>query len=934
MIHENAWTTYTAKDLKSVEKLSKDYIDFLNNGKTERECTELLVEMAEQNGYINLEEVIKKGQKLGYGSKVYAVNMGKAVMMLNIGKDIVKDGMNILGAHLDSPRLDIKQNPLYEAEELGYLNTHYYGGIKKYQYVALPLALHGVVVKPNGDKIVINIGEKDEDPVFFVSDLLIHLAEDQMKKVAAKVVEGEDLDILIGSKPVKDKNAKEAVKTALLKLLKDEYDIEEDDFISAEIEAVPAGKAKDAGLVTKETDRVLTSAQLNEMSDDEIKKISTSASPTKSELTRYILWLEQKYRSPYTGRPISLAKLFTSAYQIEHVIPQSRYFDDSLSNKVICEAEVNLRKTNMLGLEFIKQHGGEIIHCTTLGDVRVLTEAEYTELVKDMYAGNRIKQKKLMMEDIPEEFIQRQMNDSRYISKVIKGLLSNIVREEGEEEATSKNVIVCTGGITDRLKQDWGLNDVWNKIVSPRFQRMNELTNSDLFGHWENKEGKRVFQTTMPLELQRGFSKKRIDHRHHAMDALVIALASRNIVSYLNNESARDTTRREDLRRLLCDQSRIIRKPWSSFTADALAALEDIIVSFKQYIRVINKASNYYEHYNDTGKKIRIPQQSHDQWAVRKPLHKETVFGHVNLRRKKEVPVVKALDNYKNIVDASLKLYIKTLIDEGWNTKQIAGNLKEKKHLTKVEVYYFTDTDTPMVAVRKPLDDSFDKKRIESITDTGIQQILLRYLDAKGGDPKTAFSPEGIMELNETISKYNNGKPHQPILHVRVSEPMGEKYQIGQSRINQKKFVEAQSGTNLYFAIYADKDGKRSYQTIPLNQVVERLKQGLPPAPEQNENGDMLKFTLSPNDLVYVPTEDEILMKDVVIDKNRIYKFVSATGKQAFFVRHNVATAIVNKVELQANNKMERIMDGEIMIKAVCWKLEVNRLGNITNIIR
>lgn len=248
MIRDNAWTTYTAKDLKAVDQLSKDYIDFLNNGKTERECTELLVEMAEKNGYMNLEDVIKKGQKLGKGSKVYAVNMGKAVMMLNIGKDIVNDGMNVLGAHIDSPRLDIKQNPLYESEELGYLNTHYYGGIKKYQYVALPLALHGVVVKPDGEKIVINIGEKDEDPVFFVSDLLIHLADDQMKKVAAKVVEGEDLDILVGSKPVKDKKEKEAVKAALLKLLKDEYGIEEDDFISAEIEAVPAGKAKEAGL--------------------------------------------------------------------------------------------------------------------------------------------------------------------------------------------------------------------------------------------------------------------------------------------------------------------------------------------------------------------------------------------------------------------------------------------------------------------------------------------------------------------------------------------------------------------------------------------------------------------------------------------------------------------------------------------------------------
>ena len=247
MIHDNAWNTYTKKDLTALEKISKDYRDFLDNGKTERECTELLVEMAEKSGYLNLEDVIKKGQKLGPGSKVYAVNMGKAVMMLNIGEDIINDGMNVLGAHIDSPRLDIKQNPLYEETEIGYLNTHYYGGIKKYQYVALPLALHGVVVKPDGTKIKINIGEKDDDPVFFVSDLLIHLADQQMKKVAAHVVEGEDLDIIVGTKPLKGGSKKKSVKEALLKLLKDEYDIEEDDFISAEIEAVPAGKARDAG---------------------------------------------------------------------------------------------------------------------------------------------------------------------------------------------------------------------------------------------------------------------------------------------------------------------------------------------------------------------------------------------------------------------------------------------------------------------------------------------------------------------------------------------------------------------------------------------------------------------------------------------------------------------------------------------------------------
>ena len=181
MIHDNAWTLYDKKATAELEKLSKDYIDFLNNGKTERECTKLLVEMAKKKGYRDLADVIKSGDKLGKGDKIYVVNMNKAVMMLNIGDDIIGDGMNVLGAHIDSPRLDIKQNPLYESDELAYLNTHYYGGIKKYQYVALPLALHGVVVKPDGSKIEISIGEKEDDPVFFVSDLLIHLAQDQMK---------------------------------------------------------------------------------------------------------------------------------------------------------------------------------------------------------------------------------------------------------------------------------------------------------------------------------------------------------------------------------------------------------------------------------------------------------------------------------------------------------------------------------------------------------------------------------------------------------------------------------------------------------------------------------------------------------------------------------------------------------------------------------
>ena len=247
MIHDNVWTTYDEKDLKELEQLSEDYIDFLNNGKTERECTDILVRMAEQNGYRNLEDIIANGERLEKGSKIYASKMGKTVMLLNIGDDIIGDGMNILGAHIDSPRLDIKQNPLYESDELAYLNTHYYGGIKYYHYVTLPLALHGVVVKTDGTVVNVSIGEKEDQPVFFVSDILIHLAHAQMRKPAEEVVEGENLDIIVGSRPIKGEE-KDAVKKAVLELLSAEYGIEEDDFLSAELEAVPAGKAREAGL--------------------------------------------------------------------------------------------------------------------------------------------------------------------------------------------------------------------------------------------------------------------------------------------------------------------------------------------------------------------------------------------------------------------------------------------------------------------------------------------------------------------------------------------------------------------------------------------------------------------------------------------------------------------------------------------------------------
>ena len=672
---------------------------------------------------------------------------------------------------------------------------------------------------------------------------------------------------------------------------------------------------------------------------DEIVKISQQGQPTPTQLKRYKLWLDQKYVSPYTGKTISLSKLFTSAYQIEHIIPQKRYFDDSFTNKVICEAEVNQLKSDMLGYEFIKAHGGEIVHCTMLGDVKILDEASYKELVVSHYANNNAKRKKLLAEDIPEEFLARQMNDTRYISKMVMSLLSNIVREKDEEEATSKNVIPCTGKITAKLKDDWGLNDIWNTIVMSRFERLNELTNTEAFGRWENKEGKRVFQTDVPLELRRGFSKKRIDHRHHAMDALVIACASRNVINYLNNESAKDTKRREDLRVKLCDKNRIIRKPWETFTQDALMALENIIVSFKNYVRVINKATNYYERYDEKGKKVNVPQKGEALWAIRKPMHKETVFGEVNLQRKEIIPIAKALDTVPAICNKALRKYIYGLIANKFNKKQLLAHFKSinyrwnRQDVSKVEVIVESKNNEEMVATRKPLDTSFDNKRIMSITDTGIQKILLCYLDTKGGDPTVAFTPEGIAEMNGDISIYNGGKWHQPIFKVRVSEPKGAKFQVGEKGAKSRKFVEAQKGTNLYFAIYEDMERVRSYSTVPLDEVAERLKQGLSPVPEKNDNDVPLKFYLSPNDLVYVPSEEDLLTDTVVLDKDRIYKMVSATGKVCFFLPYSVASIIYDKVEFESLNKMGRALTGE-MIKDVCWKIEVDRLGKILRIIK
>lgn len=721
---------------------------------------------------------------------------------------------------------------------------------------------------------------------------------------------------------------------------------------------------------------------------DFISKISKTAQPSKSDIVRYKLWLEQKYRSPYTGEMIPLAKLFTSAYEIEHVIPQSRYFDDSFSNKVICEAEVNKLKDRQLGFEFIKNHKGEKVQISQGNTVEILSVEAYEEYVKNHYNNNRAKMKKLLMDDIPDGFIERQLNDSRYISKFVKGLLSNIVREklpngEYEQEAVSKNVISCSGSITDHLKKDWGMSDVWNSIVLPRFKRLNELTGKNCFTAI-SAEGHEI--PAMPLELQRGFNKKRIDHRHHAMDAIVIACATRDHINLLNNEAAHskhNANRYQLQRKLRRFETKLIDgkekevakeflKPWDNFTVDAKEKLENIIVSFKQNLRVINKTTNQYQHYDSDGKKVFVKQKNGDSWAIRKSMHKDTVFGEVNLRFKKTVSLNEALKNPKAIVNKDFKAKILELLKAGRDAKYIKKYVEDNKDVwsdidvKKIYVYYFTkETNDRYFATRKSLDTSFNKAKIEdSVTDSGIQKILLAHLEAKGNAPELAFSPDGIDEMNRNIVTLNNGKFHQPILKVRVYEK-AEKFAVGQSGNKPFKFVEAAKGTNLFFAVFAtnveDKEtGEtkvvRSYLTIPLNVMIDcqkkfgsKWKSNIESYLKEGElvsNDVHLQFILSPNDLVYLPTAEEL--KDGVksIDRKRIYKFIDPYADKGAFVPYSSAKVIFSvKSTDQAKSGMSypiqdefgvgsqasknpRAITGE-MIKETCVPIKVDRLGNI-----
>lgn len=721
---------------------------------------------------------------------------------------------------------------------------------------------------------------------------------------------------------------------------------------------------------------------------EEVDKIRKNTKPSKAEIIKYKLWLEQGYVSPYTGKTIPLNQLFSTNYQIEHIFPQSRFFDDSMSNKIICESEVNQLKDNKTALEFIIHNKGRIVELNGGATVKLYTKEEYETHIQRYFAKNKIKQKNLLSEEIPESFINRQLNDSRYISKVVKNLLSKIVREEKngefEQETTSKNIVTVNGAITSRMKQDWGLNDVWNEIITPRFERLNAMTNSNDFGNWENKSGNQVFQTTVPDEIAKGFSKKRIDHRHHALDALVIACLTKDHVNYLNSinserknyslvsklrQQVEETRSRKDENGNKYDEKITVAKdfikPWETFTQDTKEKLYQTIVSFKQNTRVINKTNNKYQKWqNENGliKKVWETQKSEkthplesnnkNNYAIRKPLHNPMPYGEIYLSFE-VLEISKSLGMLELLFDQNLKIKIADVLARfdnkiGESQKELKKNPIRDVNGNKIEKAHFK-IQSKKFAKRKLLSEILSGdtheaiiKSIYKLADYKLQVDLIKHLSDFFKTPEEAFTPDGL--------EIFNSKRKIPVFSARIVEDGTGRFELGKDIGKRGKFVE---GPNPLFSIYINDDGERVYTSIPLNKIIEHKKNGEPRVPEKDEHNNQLLFILSPNDLVYVPTiEEQENIKPVDFTNlnreqiKRIYKFTDGSGTTCNFIQHYTASllfdmpkkiqeklklnySIQNEIGLGSpQSKNQNTNDNQVQIKKVCWKLKVDRLGN------
>lgn len=689
---------------------------------------------------------------------------------------------------------------------------------------------------------------------------------------------------------------------------------------------------------------------------EELFKSNKAEFVRDADVEKYRRWAEQNYRSPYSGKAIPLSELFTAKYQVDHIIPRSRFYDDSSANKVVVESSLNDIKGNRLAIQFIEDSQGLNIGVQSLAD--------YLAFVDDVF-DNKKKKRLLKLYEVPEDFIERQMNDTKYISRTVAQFLLPIAM--GTE--TDQGVIYTSGQITADLKGKWGLHKLWKEILKPRFERLEQILGEQLIFPSETHEGDYRF----------GKDFKRIDHRHHALDALIVACTSRGHIKYLNSLNSLSNDKKdnkyqdwEKWRYLLNKRKQMDNKavgmtefemPWNHFYADAMEALQSLVVSHKPTSKLVSKAINKYYKWQEVEpgkweKKIHqqeAPKDDDKYWvAVRQSLFAQPL-GRINL------------PEYKKNVD--LKAAIKAQIQfrepgsKGWRSEQwrIAKSFlrkqadevilrfegKEKEILKHLQAHPLADEDGAVVekldllqfkqyaSKRVSIDESFTKDKIDKMPFAQLEKnwltnLLRDHLAEYGDDPKQAFKGEALEMLHRKA-------PHQ-INKVKRKES-GEKID------KNNKLLEGDKGVNQYFVVEICKtiDKKtgeekmlRKYTTPPFLDCVERLAKGLP---VHDDSPGSTYIVLSPGDLVYVPRPEEAIGQINWEDKKgiaeNVYIMKSSVETKCYFLKANVASLInyydarTKKGEFESSNKSEKTFAGDQSIKANFVKLAVDRLGNI-----
>jgi CRISPR-associated endonuclease Csn1 len=702
---------------------------------------------------------------------------------------------------------------------------------------------------------------------------------------------------------------------------------------------------------------------------DTLFKKSNAEFVKDADIEKYRHWAEQNYRSPYTGKAIPLSELFTEKYQIDHIIPRAKFYDDSFGNKVVVEAEVNALKDNRLAIQFIEEYQGREINLSNGKKITVFTLEDYKDFAENVFI-NKKKKRHLKLYEVPEDFVERQMNDTKYISKTVAQFLRPIA--VGND--TDEGVVYSSGNITSDLKNKWGLNKLWKEILKPRFERLEGILGEPLIVPSETKEGDYHFAKDY----------KRVDHRHHALDALVIACTSRSHIKYLNSLSSFSNNKKDIIeynlwakwKYLLNKKKKLENQesgmtefgtPWERFHLDAKEGIESIIVSHKPTSKLISKAVNKYQKWIEIeeGKweKKNIfqtaPKDDDKYWvAVRQSLFalplgtvtqpeykknidlKKAVQAQIafNIREKFEwnsedwriakKDIRKRLNEILFKLNNEEKIIIKYLNDNP--LKDEDGNVIEKIDLLRFVKY---------ASKRRTIDDKFTEDVIKKMPNSGLENnwltnLLKQHLIEYKNLPALAFKGEGLEQLYK--------KAPYPINKVTVMD--GE----AKNKISLRNYLlEGVAGVNQYYLIEIrnELDKKtgvdkivRKYTTPPYLDCIERLAKGLN---IHDEIPGTKYIVLSPGDLVYVPNEGENINQIDWTNKKqiapKIYLMKSADG---MFVPNNIAKPIVpysrkekTKGEIDWNDKSDKTLDTNQLIRENFVKLKVDRLGNISPII-